>query len=80
MGGTFMASKTNLTMNDAGKHSYTVCAGDEKVTGSFTLKVGPAGPYEYDGKFPRGVAEEDATFRANLKKVQKFAIPSKATL
>ena len=79
MGGTFMLSKASVSMNDGGKYNYSVTAGEETVTGSFKVKVGPAGAYEYDGKYPRGVAEEDAGFRANLKKVQKFKIPTKVT-
>ena len=30
-----------------------------------------------DGKYPKGVKEEDAAFRAALRKVQKFSIPQK---
>ena len=29
------------------------------------------------GKYPKGVKEEDAAFRAALRKVQKFSIPKK---
>ena len=29
------------------------------------------------GKYPKGVEEEDAAFRAALRKVQKFSIPKK---
>ena len=29
------------------------------------------------GKYPKGVQEEDAAFRAALRKVQKFSIPQK---
>lgn len=57
--------------------AVTIASGDESVSASAAVKCGPAPAYPQDGKYPKGVAEEDALFRAALRKVQKFSIPQK---
>jgi len=78
-GTNWKLSKKNVNMAEAGKVAFTAASGEETVSGTFAMKVGPAAPVAFDGKYPKGVAEEDAAFRANLRKVQKFYIPSKKT-
>ena len=73
---TWTLTKDAVYYSDA-PVTYTLTDGDNSTSGSVKVKCGPAPAYAMDGKYPKGVKEEDAAFRAALRKVQKFSIPQK---